>query len=45
MLEYPIFGQENVIAFSTMRDDGDTDTATLRPDEPYAGFNLSLINN
>ncbi len=41
MLQYPIFGQENVIAFSTMRDDGDTDAATLRPDEPYAGFNAT----
>ena len=41
MLEYPFFAQGNVVAFSTMRDDGDTDTATLRPDEPYAGFNAT----
>ncbi|MFW5604458.1 MAG: laccase domain-containing protein, partial [Bacteroidales bacterium] len=41
MLEYPFFAQGNVVAFSTMRDDGDTDAATLRPDEPYAGFNAT----
>ncbi len=41
MLEYPIFGKENVVAFSTMRDEGDTDAATLRPDAAYTGFNAT----